>query len=276
VNDVACRPIAGLPDWAVKEVADRNGIMQETPAKKASVPTSAMTVVIVPDGDLSKRKQSALSGPPGEFPGENLVVILPGDDDTDPAIRAWLAADGNKITAVKQDDDWRLSWRPGRAVIRSATRHHESLLAAVVAVDSADRQLRKIDAAITPVETAAPGDVDFAYTISMSHWSRWKRFDRTIKDLYQQRLSLAKFDPAGAVGSDRVARRALDRLSIRLRLDNRAEVLSDRLEALEDLYEGAVDRIVDHRWYVIGITVEVLIVILLAAETALLLARSGR
>jgi hypothetical protein len=202
-------------------------------------------------------------------------VILAGDGDTDPAIRTWLAAGGHAITAVKQDDDWRISWRPGRAVVQSAARLHESLLAAVVAVDAADRQLRKIDAAITPIESAAPGDVDFAYTISMSHRSRWKRFDRTIKDLYLQRLSLAKFDPAGAVGSDRVARRAFDRLSARLRLDDRAEVLSDRSEALEDLYEGAVDRIVDHRWYVIGITVEVLIVILLAAETGLLVFRTG-
>ena len=42
--------------------------------------------------------------------------------------------------------------------------------------------------------------------------------------------------------------------------------MSNRLEACEDLYEGAVDRITDHRWYRKGMLVEIAIVILLFLE----------
>ena len=51
---------------------------------------------------------------------------------------------------------------------------------------------------------------------------------------------------------------------------DRLEAFNDRLEACEELYEGAVDRITDYRWYEKGLLLEVAIVVLLSIEAALL------
>jgi hypothetical protein len=48
------------------------------------------------------------------------------------------------------------------------------------------------------------------------------------------------------------------------------EAASNRLEAFEDLYEGATDRIADYRWYRSGEWLEVGIIFLLLVEIALL------
>ena len=62
----------------------------------------------------------------------------------------------------------------------------------------------------------------------------------------------------------------MSRLRARADVADRLESFNDRLEACEELYEGAVDRITDYRWYEKGLLLEVAIVILLAIEAVLL------
>jgi hypothetical protein len=209
--------------------------------------------------------------------GDAVEIIFVDGHEVDPAVTAWMKSEARDAVVAGRPGRWEIRWRPGRAVIRGPAKFHDRLLAAVLAVDGTDRQLREIDRAIAPIEAAAPADVEFAYSVSITGRSRWKRFDRTMKTLSGLRLSLAKCDPGGSgAETSPITRRAAEKLAARCRLVDRAELISDRLEALEDLYEGAVDRIVDHRWYVIGITVEIVIVLLLAAETLLLIFRAGR
>ena len=53
-------------------------------------------------------------------------------------------------------------------------------------------------------------------------------------------------------------------------VDTRLEAASNRLEAFEDLYEGANDRIADYRWYLSSEWLEVGIIFLLLVEVAML------
>ncbi len=53
-------------------------------------------------------------------------------------------------------------------------------------------------------------------------------------------------------------------------VDTRLEAASNRLEAFEDLYEGANDRIADYRWYLSSEWLEVAIIFLLLVEVAML------
>jgi len=53
-------------------------------------------------------------------------------------------------------------------------------------------------------------------------------------------------------------------------VEARLEAASNRLEAFEDLYEGATDRIADYRWYLSSEWLEVGIIFLLLAEIVLL------
>ena len=59
-------------------------------------------------------------------------------------------------------------------------------------------------------------------------------------------------------------------LSRRATVEDRLSALNDRLEVCEDLYEGAVDRMTDDRWYRKGNLLELIIVILLLIEVVLL------
>ena len=66
------------------------------------------------------------------------------------------------------------------------------------------------------------------------------------------------------------AREIMERLIDESGIDDRMEAFSNRLEACEDLYEGANDRIADHRWYVEGHWLEIAIVLLLVLEVVLI------
>lgn len=55
-------------------------------------------------------------------------------------------------------------------------------------------------------------------------------------------------------------------------IPERLEAAGDRLEALEDLYEGAVDRINDHRYWRDGHRLEVGIIVILLIECAMIFA----
>ena len=66
------------------------------------------------------------------------------------------------------------------------------------------------------------------------------------------------------------ARQVMTRLIDEAEVDARLEAASNRLEAFEDLYEGANDRIADYRWYLSSEWLEVGIIFLLVIEVAML------
>jgi hypothetical protein len=87
------------------------------------------------------------------------------------------------------------------------------------------------------------------------------------------RLTYARLERHLARGSRSLpaqGRRLVSRLLARSDAAERLSAFGDRLEACEDLYEGAVDRITDYRWYVKGFLLEAAIVVLLALEVALI------
>src|SRR5206468_3620296 len=95
----------------------------------------------------------------------------------------------------------------------------------------------------------------------------------TIEALYQMRLTFARLEPRLAHpprSLSRPSRRLVARLLHYADLEARLESFSDRLEACEDLYEGATDRIADYRWYRGGHMLEWGILIFLMIEVLLL------
>jgi hypothetical protein len=60
------------------------------------------------------------------------------------------------------------------------------------------------------------------------------------------------------------------RLLSKADVEARLSEINDRLEAMEDLYEGANDRVADYRWYRNGHLLEIGIIILLLVEVVLM------
>ncbi len=127
---------------------------------------------------------------------------------------------------------------------------------------------------LLPIETAAPADVRLAYRIRSRNSAQWDRLAETQERLCTLRLAFARlepelYSPAASLTPD--SRKAFRRLVARANVPTRLEAFSDRLEACEDLYEGAVDRVTDFRWFRSGNRLEIAIVILLAFEAILLI-----
>ena len=163
----------------------------------------------------------------------------------------------------------RLRWRPGRAVVEGPVDDAEAVTAALADFAFYEGELRRLELALPEFERAAADDAAFAYQIDGRAGERWPRFGRTMEQLATLRLTFARLEPRLGRPSPSLppaGRRTFARLAARAGVEDRLVGVSDRLEACEDLYEGAVDRVTDHRWWRRGHRLEAVIVVLLAVE----------
>ena len=171
-----------------------------------------------------------------------------------------------------------IKWRPGLALIqgRQANGEKDSLegvLAALTDFAFYEGELRSLERALDSRERDAQADVARAYRIRFSDRHHWLRMGETIESLSQLRLTYARLESELANAPRNVAidaRPVMTRLMDEAEVEARLEAASNRLEAFEDLYEGATDRIADYRWYRSGEWLEVGIIFLLLVEIALL------
>ncbi len=194
-----------------------------------------------------------------------------------PNLKGWLnpPADPSAVTTVGvQTETVKLRWRPGRAIVFGSTHDCDKAIAGLVEFAFLEGELRRLEQAITPHQATAERDVDFAYDIRSRDRSQWARLYRTIQALYTLRLQFARLEPQLLQASRTLpaeARHLIARLSAKADIEARLESLSDQLEACEDLYEGATDRISDFCNYRKELWLEIAIVILLLVEVVLLL-----
>jgi hypothetical protein len=171
-----------------------------------------------------------------------------------------------------------IKWRPGLALIQGRQGHgekdnFEGILAAVTDFSFYEGELRSLERALDSRERDAQADVARAYRIHLRDRHHWHRIGETIESLSQLRLTYARLESELAKAPRSVAidaRPVMTRLLDEAEVEARMEAASNRLEAFEDLYEGATDRIADYRWYLSSEWLEIVIVFLLVAEIALL------
>jgi hypothetical protein len=207
-------------------------------------------------------------------PTNGTDVLVSPDRRPSPATDAWLAVPDHPdapLPATVEVDGGRIRWRPGRAVLEGPIQRRDDLLPGLADFTFYEAQLRRLEAALPAHEAAAARDAPFAYRIADRDRDRWDRFGRTIEELATLRLTFARLEPRLGRPSRSLppdGRRVFARLCTRAQIDDRLCAVSDRLEACEDVYEGAVDRITDHRWWRKGHRLEMIIVALLAIEGA--------
>jgi hypothetical protein len=164
-------------------------------------------------------------------------------------------------------------WRPGQAVIEGSS--DPDVVAALIDFAFYEGELRHMESALAFYEATSRKDVSLAYRVKKSDSGQWERLARTMEALAAMRLEYARLEPFLSDAPRSLTQRArwiANRLLIRAGVPARLEAFSNRLEACEDLYEGAVDRIADFRWYRNGELLEVTIVVLLVLETIVMTA----
>jgi hypothetical protein len=166
-----------------------------------------------------------------------------------------------------------LVWRPGRVLVQGKVDDPEPLLATLIDFAFYEGELRDLEEALQACEEGADADIERAYRIRRRDKPHWDRIAATAEYCSRTRLTYARLTPLLECGT-RTLPRASRRLVAGLRrgtdIENRLETFSDRLEACEDIYEGATDRIADYRWYSSGHWLEVGILIFLLVEVAIM------
>jgi hypothetical protein len=136
-----------------------------------------------------------------------------------------------------------------------------------------ESDLRSIERSLETYEADAETDVPRAYRISRKDKAHWARFGERIEALSKLRLLLARVEPKlnhAPKSLPRAVRRVLARLRIGADVEARLEAIDGRLEACEDLYEGASDRVADFRWYHGGHLLETWIIVFLVMESLMI------
>ena len=189
----------------------------------------------------------------------------------------WLgqAPDEEPLLSVASGEG-RIYWRHGRALVTGDPGSPpDTLLAAICEFAFYEAHLRELEQSVRAIEAAAPADTASAYDIAQQPRAEWQRMATRAKELALLRLAAARLEPAAYLPATDLppsARRIISRLTSRSGTEERLEALSARLEACEDLYEGALDRIADGTWARKGNRLEIAIVILLLIEVLLIVA----
>ncbi|HEY1190269.1 MAG TPA: hypothetical protein VGE74_21735 [Gemmata sp.] len=217
--------------------------------------------------------------PPKPEPLDELFVVLvpPGAAGAWAETGAgWLAPvadpDAPAVSVTHKGD--RIEWRPGRAVVFLAGAVRDEVLPAVAEFAFYEAELRRLEGELDAREAVAQEDVPRTQTIRRRDKAHWPRFEAAIEAFARMRLAAARlfprFEHLSGVAPGPSAAKLAARLLRHAQVERRSALVDARLEACEDLYEGANDRVADHKGWRDGHVLEVIIVLLLLLEVVLL------
>jgi len=166
-----------------------------------------------------------------------------------------------------------VEWWPGRALVRSSAEARAHVLAAVVDFMFFEGELRDLETIVAAGEEGALADLEVAHRVRSRDRQRWNTLFYAMQRFTRARLIFARLEPELAAELSALpapARRWLGRMYDAALVEDRAEALNDRLEALEDFYDNATQRVADFRWYLEGRRLEVTIILILVLECLLM------
>ncbi len=203
----------------------------------------------------------------------DVVLVPPGGREPGPG---WLAPPDYPdapAAIVIERNGVTVEWRPGRAIVRGEADRFDEVLAGLADFAFYEGELRTLERTVEAAETAALADTARAYRIQDKDREHWPRFAELIEHFGRIRLRYARLEPRLIKGSRSLpplARGLVNRLLAKADVNARLEAFSNRLEACEDLYEGATDRVADYRWYRTGHRLEWGIIFLLLLEVVVM------
>jgi hypothetical protein len=177
-------------------------------------------------------------------------------------------AEANRMLIVEHGAEL-LEWRPGFAILKCRDETRNDITSALVDFAFYEGTLRALERTLVAAELQAQADVALAHRVRYRDRAQWERITDCAEQCSRMRLTFARLEPqllaACSIGPSPV-RRWITALMEKSNIETRLESLSDRLEALEELYEGANQRISEYRWYVGGHALEIIIIVILLIE----------
>jgi hypothetical protein len=185
---------------------------------------------------------------------------------------AWMQDGSSSNTVLRQsvDGGWIL-YSPGRAVICAPENVAQDLQVALADVQFHDGLLRKLESEVAKDWPMAVDNIPLAHHADLARSGDLKTL---TTNTLTRRMTCARIEwpllvPTGAMTD--AARRLAAKLRDSLDIEDRLETLDGQIEVYEDLCEVANQRLSDYSHFFREMIVEVLIVLLLAAEVAVVL-----
>jgi hypothetical protein len=205
-----------------------------------------------------------------------LLAFVPADAGTASleSVRAKLAGGTREPpkVAVKHGAELVEYW-PGRALLQAPAEGRAEVEAAVVDFMFYEGELRELERIVGLGENQALADLEVGHRVRQRDRRRWEALFDAMQRYTRARLVFARLEPELSIELSPLssaARRWLGRLYDAALIEDRAEALNFRLEALEDFYEAATQRVADFRWYREGRVLEVTIILILVLECLLM------
>ena len=204
-------------------------------------------------------------------PRKMVAVEVPGDALISRGIEVIFGEamhESSAAISIKQDNI-AISWQRNQVHVLCPLESRLEVLTALADFGFYEGELHRLESDVETQEPQAEKDVGFAHRIHHRNKEHWQRFGETIERFTRDRLTYARLCSQLAFPSLTLSPKSRQIVSKLLResnMEDRLEMYSDRLEALEELYEGANDRVADYRWYRGGHLLEWTIVIILIFE----------
>ena len=185
---------------------------------------------------------------------------------------AWMQAGGSSNTVLRQsvEGGWIL-YCPGRAVICAPDNVIRDLQVALADVQFHDGVLRKLEAEVAKDWPTAVDHIPLAHRADLARSGGLKAL---TTDTLMRRMTCARIEwpllvPTGPMTD--AARKLAAKLRDSLDIEDRLDTLDGQIEVYEDLCEVANQRLSDYSHFFREFIVEILIVLLLAAEVTVAL-----
>ncbi len=142
--------------------------------------------------------------------------------------------------------------------------------------DHLQREKKRFESVLNRFESQAVADVKLTYFIDKNSRNDRSHLVTVMEELARQRLRMARSLPLAEMAQpdlSEAGRRLYRQLCNKVEISEWLAIASDRMEALEDLYEGAIDRNNDLQAWKKSNVMELTIIFVLVAETILVLAQ---
>ena len=197
------------------------------------------------------------------------IEALAGDDHSGFEVVFGEATHQDSGAISVKQDNISITWQRTQVHVLCPVESRLEVLAALADFGFYEGELHRLESDVEAQESQAEKDVGFAHRIHHANKQHWQRFGETIERFTRDRLIYARLCSQLGLPSPTLSTKSRQIVSKLLResnIEDRLELYSDRLEAMEDLYEGANDRVADYRWYRGGHLLEWTIVIILIFE----------
>jgi hypothetical protein len=190
------------------------------------------------------------------------------------ALRAWIGETPPSPVILKLQDA-QVWWRPGAAVIFAAPLRIEPLLAGLVDFAYYEGELRKLEQEIAASWPELEEDSPLAYDVNADNFARDKILGSRMQQALRRRQRHSRIEPhllLAAAHLPAPAQALIERLREEARTEDRMEILDGQIEVNEQVYEMSSQRMGEYRNARREFILECLIIVLLAAETLIMLA----